>query len=95
MSTKLNSSELLSRIAIYEAEESLPPDHIRPDNVQERQENGLGIALARFCDWDGLPLLRIFHWALEDANYHAEAAQVWEMILKEEARQEEYEQDGE
>ena len=31
---------------------------------------GLGVAISRYCHWDGGFILKIFQAALEDANYH-------------------------
>lgn len=51
-------------------------DYVREDNKEERAEEGLGIAVSNWAEWDGLKIMRVFFSALEDANFHKEAALV-------------------
>jgi len=67
------------------ATEFFTPEYIREADKYERQEQGLGIAISQWSEWDGLKILRVFRSALEDSNFHTEAAQVEEMIKKVEA----------
>lgn len=41
--------------------------------------DALGIAIARYCNWTGLDILKIMYAALEDSNYHRinETVQKW------------------
>jgi Fe-S cluster assembly ATPase SufC len=57
-------------------------EYIARTPLEERKELGLGMAVSRWTQWDGLMVLRVFHAALEDANFHAEAAHVQAMIDK-------------
>lgn len=70
----------LQKVAAYFAVNSFTHDHIRNTPQEERETEGMGIALAHWTQWDGLRLMRIFFSALEDANFHSEAEQVQEMI---------------
>lgn len=47
---------------------------------EERVNEGLAVLLAGWAEWDGLRLMRIFSLALEDANFHTEAAKVDQWI---------------
>ena len=42
----------------------------------------LGLVIASHFQWDGLRILKTFYGALEDANFHAEAAIVSSMICQ-------------
>ena len=55
------------------------------DPSKHTDEEALGILIAHHFEWDGLAILRTFFNALEDANFHTEAAKVHEMIAAEEA----------
>lgn len=39
-----------------------------------------GEELARACKWNGVDILAIAMYALEDANFHAEAAKLGELV---------------
>jgi hypothetical protein len=43
---------------------------------QATDPEALGLLIARFFQWDGLSVLRAAQYALEDANFNAESAQV-------------------
>jgi len=49
-----------------------------PVNKQTLCE-ALGLAIARYCDWNGTQIMSVFVSALEDANYHqcAGVVQAW------------------
>lgn len=51
-------------------------------DTPDRQDAGLGIAIAHWADWEGDHILRASFNALQDANFHTEAAQVQQMIDK-------------
>lgn len=82
----MNNSDMLRAITERQAEESFTDDYKKPENLEARKRRGLGIAISIFCRWNGLMIMEIFEAALEDANFHTEAAQVSEMIKREEAR---------
>ena len=67
-------------IADYMAQNSFVSSFIRDDNLEQRQEDGLGIAISQWSEWDGLKIMRVFASALEDANFHTECAQVLEWV---------------
>jgi len=46
--------------------------------AQATDEEALGIAVSQFLQWDGAAIVRTFHDALEDANFHTEAAEIQE-----------------
>lgn len=50
-------------------------------------EQALGIVLSKYFYYDGLSVLQAAFYALEDANFHTEAAVVAEMANKIEAKQ--------
>lgn len=71
------SNLLLQAIAEYTAATSFTDGkHDTPD----RQDAGLGIAIADWADWEGDRILRVAFNALQDANFHREAAQVQQML---------------
>lgn len=45
-------------------------------------EEALGLVISSHFEWDGLAILKSLMYALEDANFHTEAALVEEMIKK-------------
>jgi hypothetical protein len=45
-------------------------------------EEALGIVVSHYCEWDGLRILSAFEKALDDANFHAEAHKVRDMIAE-------------
>lgn len=48
-------------------------------NVKVGKEEVLGVILAKYCRWEGPKILDIAIHALDDANFHAEAAKVQEI----------------
>jgi len=50
---------------------------------QATDEDALGILVSHLFQWDGLAIMRTFHSALEDANFHTEAGKVSEWIAAE------------
>lgn len=72
----------LKEIAIARAKEGLTPDYFNQITEPQRFEEGLGLLIARATRWDGIQIMRIFTHALEDANFHEQAAKVDEMIEK-------------
>ncbi len=51
-------------------------------NVKVSKEEVLGVILAKYCRWEGPKILTIAIQALEDANFHTEAAEVQEIANK-------------
>lgn len=75
--------ELAKRIeatAAAAAKECFDKDYDAP--TCQKKEEGLGIAISRWAEWDGLSIMRVFRSALEDANFHDEAGLVFEMLKK-------------
>ncbi len=50
--------------------------------AEQTAEDCLGIALAHHFKWDGTSILEVAASALEDANFHAEAAAINKMLEK-------------
>jgi len=69
--------EKLQQIADFQAVNAYVPSYILTDeNREERQDEGLGIAISKYCQWDGIQIMKIFMASLEDANFHGEASKV-------------------
>lgn len=51
-------------------------------SVKVSKEEVLGVILAKYCRWDGPKILTIAIQALEDANFHTEAAIIQEIANK-------------
>lgn len=75
-----NTRNLLEQIALETIEDSFVEGY--PVN-HENKMGALGIAIAQYCDWTGLDILRVMYGALEDANYHTLNQTVQEWIDKE------------
>jgi hypothetical protein len=43
------------------------------DGYRASVEECLGLALSKYLEWDGVKLMQVASFALEDANYHTEA----------------------
>jgi len=76
----MNTKNMIQTVAGYMAATAFTESHTREDNIEEREEEGLGIAISQWAEWDGLKILRVFSSALEDSNFDDEAKQVLEMI---------------
>jgi hypothetical protein len=64
-------SELTRELLQLVAETSLKESFIEGyPETQDHLLDALGIAIARYCNWAGLDILKIMYGALEDANYH-------------------------
>lgn len=50
------------------------------EGYQFKESEALGILIAHHYEWDGRRIMEVFESALEDANYHSEAAQVAKWI---------------
>lgn len=74
---------MLDSVADFQAANCFVEDYQRPDNLQERREEGLGIAISWWTQWDWLAIMRIFQAALTDSNFPDAAAQVGDMISRE------------
>ncbi len=53
---------------------------INPQNVSDAE--AMGLLVSKFFSWDGVAVLEASEKALEDANFHAEAALVSDMLEK-------------
>ena len=56
-------------------------------DVEWLDVEGLGIAISKWSEWDGVKVMRVFRAALEDANYNTEAALVEDMIARAEGEE--------
>jgi Fe-S cluster assembly ATPase SufC len=72
----------IQKIAEQKAATAFTKDYIREDNLAEKQNEGLGMAIAGWAEWEGLKIMRVFKAALEDANYQECATDVQEWIHK-------------
>lgn len=45
-------------------------------------EEAMGLLLSRFFEWDGFAIMDAAAYALEDANFHTEAGELWAKIGK-------------
>ena len=79
----MDTSLALKAIATYQAESTFIDEYKSPNNIQVRMNEGLGCAIAHYCKWDGIQIMRIFQSALTDANFHTEAVMVASWIDKE------------
>jgi len=76
----LDTSALIQRVANYKAKNSFTD--CKPENLEERKIEGLGLAISQWSEWGGRIIMEVFKAALEDANFHDEAEQVQEMLDK-------------
>ena len=81
MST-VDTSALIERVALNKAKTSFVESYQKSTPLDSLKEEGLGIAISVWADWSGTKIMRVFMSALEDANFHDEAAQVAEMLEK-------------
>jgi Fe-S cluster assembly ATPase SufC len=72
----------IQKIAEYQSVTCFVSQYVRPDNVEEREERGLALAIAAWAGWDGVKIMRVFGQALEDANFHEETRIVQNIIEK-------------
>jgi len=86
----MEGKEGLQAIAEQASTSHFVESYINADNRDAREVEGLGIEIATWAEWDGLRIMRVFYSALEDANFHTEASQVWDMIHAEEKRRKAY-----
>ncbi len=80
----MDATQTIQKLAEQQATKGFTEAYIQSSPQEEREDRGLGAALAAWAGWDGLKLMRVFHAALEEANFHDEAAQVQAMIDREE-----------
>ena len=66
----------LTEIGINQAKQTFMPEYLVKMPIDEQKEEGLGIAISHWTEWDGLQIMRVFRAALEDANFNSQAAQV-------------------
>ena len=52
------------------------------DDYSATDSEALGMLVSKVLEWDGLQILETLGFALENANFHSENAQVQEMITK-------------
>ena len=61
-------NRLLETVACQAAETVFVPQYQRPDNLDERKIEGLGVAISQWAQWDINTILLVSAAALEDAN---------------------------
>lgn len=55
-------------------------EEIAKDQNPKNEIRGLGVALSRHYDFNGLDILKTLSYALEDCNYHHENSIICSMI---------------
>ena len=77
----MSTNDKIEAIAMKAAiEECFTEKYKRETNLEKRKMEGLGICISQYCEWDGLSIMQIFASALDDSNFHEEAAKVEEWI---------------
>lgn len=75
------STELLQQVAERVSMECFVRQYIREDNREQREEDGLGIRISQWAEWDGAKIMRVAASALEDSNFHKECALLLELAV--------------
>lgn len=86
--TMPNSSNIapdVQAIAEAVARHTFTEKYQRETEPELLHEEALGVALARWAEYDGMKLLRVLYSALEDANFHEAAGQVQDILKREES----------
>lgn len=54
------------------------------ERLRKNENTTLGVAISIWTEWDGIRIMEVFEEALDDANFHSEAAEVakWIELLK-------------
>ena len=78
---KMDTVSALAKIAKYQSLALF--DFQNDENRKQRENEGLGCAIAYYSGWNGLQIMEIFAAALEDANFHGECEKVREWIANE------------
>ena len=80
---KMDTVSALAKIAKYQSLAAFDADFQNDGNRKQRENDGLGCAIAHYSGWHGLQIMEIFAAALEDANFHGECGKVREWIANE------------
>ena len=80
MKKKIDCIETIESLAQYTAENYF--NNTTKENYEDRKRNGLGCAIAQWSGYDGIKILEILGYALEDANFHDEHEKIQKMIDK-------------
>lgn len=83
---KMNTVNALKKIAKYQSSTCFDAAFQSADNLEQRENDGLGCAIAHYSGWNGLQIMQIFAAALEDANFHGECEKVRAWIENEDTR---------
>ena len=83
---KMDTVGALTKIAKYQSVRVFDADFQNDENRKQRENDGLGCAIAHYTEWDGLQIMKIFAAALEDSNFHGECANVRGWIATEESK---------
>lgn len=62
------------------AKRALPHIFVESAQTEENIPEALGVLIAKYCEWEGKDIAKIFVAALEDANYHAECTEIEEIF---------------
>ena len=76
----MNTNKQIEEVAMYAAGEYFTPEFVAREPIESRKIEGLGIALSKYTNYDGVEILRIAAAALEDCNYHAECETLLAMV---------------
>ena len=60
--------------------DTFTPEYIASASREELRVKAMGILVSKWTQWDGFTAMDIAAEALEDANYHPEAAKIREML---------------
>lgn len=72
----------LTQIAEAQAQKSFIKSYLETQTKERLNEEAMGLAISHWTKWDGYKIMRVFASALEDANFHTEAAVVLGWINK-------------
>ncbi len=67
----INKAELLAA-----AQKVFTDDALKTRSEEDLIEGTLAVQIAHFFEWDGLAIMRVAALALQDANFHTEAAKI-------------------
>ena len=62
--------------------ETFTSEYMATANRDEIRTEALGIIVSKWSGWDGFKIMRVAFEALEDANFHTEAAVLADMLEK-------------
>ena len=72
----------LSSVADEAAENVFSERGLQTMSLELRRQEGLGIRISQWAEYDGRVIMIVFAAALEDSNFHSEAEQVLKWLGK-------------